>query len=37
MYIYTTVYRFTTVLGVRPCTWEIVPVKEEKCTLLIIT
>ena len=26
-----------TVLGVRPCMWEIVPIKEQACTLLILT
>ena len=34
---YTRFLARKTVLGARPCTWEIAPVKEQKCTLLITT
>ena len=34
---YTRFRACKTVLGARPCTLEIVPVKEQTCTLLVIT
>ena len=35
-FLYTRFHARKTVLGVRPCTWEIMHVKEQTCTLLII-
>ena len=36
-FLYTRFCACKTVLGAHRCTWEIVPIKEQMCTLLIIT